>query len=105
VRLIDKGRQLLIDGHPHSAMSFFRKAEQANPKNALAKTLQQQALGKLGRAEILIDGKGSITIDGKAFTAPKKLKVQAGPHAITTNTGTEEVTLKKGERRHLRARP
>ncbi len=105
VRLIEKGRQLLIDGHAHSAMSLFRKAEQANPKNALAKVLQQQALGKLGRADLIIEGKGSITIDGKSFSPPKKLHVMAGPHAVSTSAGEEEVTLKKGERRHLRARP
>jgi hypothetical protein len=100
-RLIDKGRLLAIDGHPHSALSFFKRAEQANPKNQLARTLEQQALGKLGRAEIVIDGRGEITIDGKRFDAGKRLKVLAGPH----NVDGEEIVLKKGEKKHLRAHP
>ena len=101
-RLIEKGRFLLMDGHPHSALSLFRKAEQSAPRNLLAKTLQQQALGKLGRAELVIEGKGRVNVDGKDFDAPKKLKVYAGPHAVDTGKGPTEVTLKKGEHKKLR---
>jgi len=104
-RLIEKGRLLMMDGHPHSALSLFRKAEVANPKNPLAKTLQQQALGKLGRAELQLEGKGRVTIDGKSIDSPKKLRLFAGPHAIDTGNGPEELTLKKGERKKLRIRP
>jgi hypothetical protein len=103
-RLIQKGRILLIDGHPHSALSLFRKAEQLAPSNALAKTLQLQAMGKLGRAEILIEGKGHLNVDGRDFEAPKKIKTLAGPHAVDTGAGPEEVVIKKGERKKLRPR-
>ncbi len=103
-RLVQKGRFLLIDGHPHSALSLFRKAEQVAPGNALAKTLQLQAMGKLGRAEISIEGKGRVNVDGKDFDAPKKLRTLAGPHAIDSGNGPEEVTLKKGERKKLHPR-
>jgi hypothetical protein len=104
-RLIEKGRLLLLDGHPHSAISLFRKAEQTNPKNPLVKILQQQALGKLGRAELSIEGRGTITIDGKRFDAPKKVKLYAGPHAIDNGAGAEELVLKKNEHKKLRAHP
>ncbi len=104
-RLIEKGRLLLLDGHPHSAISLFRKAEQTNPKNPLVKILQQQALGKLGRAELSIEGRGAITIDGKRFEAPKKVKLYAGPHAIDSGAGAEELVLKKNEHKKLRAHP
>jgi hypothetical protein len=105
VRLIDKGRLLLVDGHAHSALSLFRKAEQANPKNTLAKTLEQEALGKLGHAEVSLEGHGEIIIDGKLFEPPKKLKLYAGPHAVDVGQGAEELVLKKGERRRLHAHP
>ncbi len=105
VRLIEKGRALLIDGHPHSALALFRKAEQTNPRNALAKTLQQQAMGKLGRAELVVDGRGGLVIDGRRIDAPRKLKVFAGPHAVDAGGGPEELVLKKNERHHLRAHP
>ena len=104
-RLVDRGRLLLVDGHPHSAIELFHKAAQVNPRNPLPKILEQQALGKLGHAELQLDGKGHATIDGKRYDAPKKLKLFAGPHSIDTGTGTQELTLKKNEHKKLRLRP
>ena len=104
-RLVDKGRLLLADGHPHSAVEMFRKAEQLNPGAALPKLLEQQALGKLGHAELQLDGKGHASVDGKRYDAPKKLKLFAGPHAVDTGSGPEELTLKKNEHKKLRVRP
>ncbi|MEO6951059.1 MAG: hypothetical protein ABI321_04525 [Polyangia bacterium] len=104
-RLVDKGRLLLIEGHPHSALELFRKAEQLAPGNPLPRLLEQQALGKLGRAELQLEGKGHVTIDGKRYDAPKKLKLFAGPHAVDSGAGPEELTLKKNEHKKLRIRP
>ena len=38
------------------------------------KLYEQQALGKLGKAELALEGKGVITVDGHRFNAPRRLK-------------------------------
>ena len=42
-----------------------------------------------GKAEILLEGKGSLTIDGHKFAAPRKLKLPAGPHTIDSGDGAD----------------
>jgi hypothetical protein len=74
------------------------------PKDASIKQYELQAQGKLGKAEILIEGKGAATVDGHKFPAPKKLKVMAGPHMIDTGDGEDEVSLKRGEKRRIKVR-
>jgi hypothetical protein len=75
-----------------------------SPKDASLKVLEQQAQGKLGRAELLLEGKGSASVDGHKFAAPKKLKVMAGPHTIDAGDGEDEVTLKRGEKRKIKVK-
>ncbi|HUS66246.1 MAG TPA: hypothetical protein VMZ28_16950, partial [Kofleriaceae bacterium] len=99
-----KGRMLLVEGHEHTALEMFKKAEKLLPKDAAIRVYEQQALGKLGRAEILLEGKGSLTIDGHKFVAPRKLKVPAGPHAVDSGDGPSEITLKRGEKKKLKAK-
>ncbi len=99
-----KGRMLLAEGHEHTSLDLFRKAEKLQPKNNAYKVYEQQALGKMGRAEVLIEGKGTVTIDGHKFAAPRKLKIAAGPHDIESADGTAEVTLKRGEKKKLRGK-
>jgi hypothetical protein len=101
-KLVQKGRLYLITGHARSALDSFKKAEKLRPKDASLKVYQQQALGKLGHAELVLEGKGSITIDGKKFSAPKKLKLAAGPHAVDSGDGASEIVLKRGEKKKLR---
>ena len=63
---------------------------------------EQQALGKLGHAELVLEGKGwSAVIDGKKLSAPRKLKLPAGPHAVDTGDGESELILKRGEKKKL----
>jgi hypothetical protein len=99
-----KGRQELIEGHEKKALDLFRQAEKLRPKDNTIKLLLQEASGKLGRAELWLEGKGSVTIDGHKFAAPRKLKVPAGPHLIDYGDGESEITLKRGEKRKLKVR-
>ena len=103
-KLMAKARLLLIEGHSHTALEQIRRAMKLAPKDASLKQYELQAQGKLGKAEILLEGKGSATVDGYKFTAPRKLKLMAGPHAIDLGDGEDEVTLKRGEKRRIRAK-
>jgi hypothetical protein len=103
-KLMAKGRLALIEGHGPHALDLFRRAIKMAPKDASLKVYEQQALGKLGKAELLLDGKGSVVVDGHKFIAPRKLKIFAGPHMIDTGDGEEEVSLKRGEKRHVRVK-
>ncbi len=103
-KLVAKGRLLLIEGHSHTALEQFRRAIKMAPKDASLKIYEQQSLGKLGKAELLLEGKGTATIDGHKFAAPKKLKVMAGPHVIDAGDGEDEVSLKRGEKRRIKVK-
>jgi len=103
-KIVAKGRLLLIEGHSHTALEQFRRAMKMAPKDAALKQYELQAQGKLGKAEILLEGKGAATIDGHKFPAPKKLKVMAGPHMIDSGDGEDEVSLKRGEKRRIKVR-
>lgn len=103
-KLIAKARTLLIEGHSHGSLDALKKAEKLAPKNAQLKIYEQQAQGKLGHAELILDGKGSLTVDGHKFAAPKKLKIAAGPHTIDAGDGESELTLKRGEKKHFKVK-
>jgi hypothetical protein len=103
-KLVAKGRYLLFEGHSHTALEQFRRAIKMAPKDASLKVYEQQAAGKLGKAEILLEGKGAATVDGHKLPAPKKLRVMAGPHMIDAGDGKDEVTLKRGEKRRIRTK-
>lgn len=103
-KLVAKARTLLVEGHEHSALDLLRKAKKLNPADAAIDTFEQQALGKLGRAEVIIDGKLPVTIDGHKFAPPRKLKLPAGPHDVDLGDGASELVLKRGEKRKLRAK-
>jgi len=100
-KLLQKGRLLMISGHAHTAADTFRKAEKLRPKDAALRVYEQQALGKLGHAELQLEGKGSAAIDGKKFSAPRKLKVAAGPHVVDLGEGEFELTRNRGEKKKL----
>jgi hypothetical protein len=101
-KLLQKGRLLLVSGHSHTAAEVFRKAMKLRPKDKGLGVYEQQALGKLGHGELLLEGKGSAVVDGKKFSAPKKLKLAAGPHVVDSGEGESELTLKRGEKKKLR---
>jgi hypothetical protein len=103
-KLVQKARTLLVEGHEHSALDTLRKAKKLNPADPAIDTYEQQALGKLGRAEITIDGKLPVSIDGHKFAPPRKLKLPAGPHDVDLGDGPTEIVLKRGEKRKLRAK-
>ncbi len=103
-KIVAKARLLLIEGHSHTALEQFRHAIKLAPKDAVLRVYEQQAMGKLGKAELMIEGKGSVSIDGHKFAAPKKLKLMAGPHMIDAGDGEEEVGLKRGEKRRIKAK-
>ena len=103
-KLVRRARLLLVEGHSHGALDELRKAEKLHPKDAAIKVFEQQAQGKLGHAELILDGKGALTVDGHKFPAPKKLKLAAGPHLIDGGDGESELTLKRGEKKHLKAK-
>jgi hypothetical protein len=103
-KLVAKGRLFLVEGHARQALDQFRKAVKLAPKDASLRVLEQQAQGKLGRAELVLEGKGSVTVDGHKFASPKKLKVMAGPHVIENGDGEEEVALKRGEKRRIKVK-
>lgn len=103
-KIVAKGRYLLFEGHSHTALEQFRRAMKMAPKDASLKVYEQQASGKLGKAEILVEGKGSATVDGHKVAAPKKLKVMAGPHMIDAGDGEDEVSLKRGEKRRIKVK-
>lgn len=103
-KIVAKGRYLLFEGHSHTALEQFRRAMKLAPKDAALKVYEQQASGKLGKAELLVEGKGSATVDGHKVAAPKKLKLMAGPHMVDAGDGEGEVTLKRGEKRRIKVR-
>lgn len=103
-KFVAKGRLLLIEGHGRTAMEQFHHAVKMAPKDASLKVYEQQAAGKLGKAEFLLEGKGAITVDGYKFPSPRKIKVMAGPHSIDAGDGEEEVTLKRGEKRRIKVK-
>ncbi|MGZ3405250.1 MAG: hypothetical protein ACXVAN_02320, partial [Polyangia bacterium] len=103
-KLVAKGRFLLLEGHSHTALEQFRRAIKLAPKDASLKTYELQAQGKLGKAELLLEGKGFVTVDGHKLPAPKKLKVMAGPHMIDAGDGDDEVALKRGEKRRIKVK-
>jgi hypothetical protein len=101
-KLVQKGRLLLVSGHAHTAAEVFKHAQKLRPKDANLRVYEQQALGKLGHAELLLEGKGgSVLVDGKKFSAPRKLKLPAGPHSIDSGDGESELVLKRGEKKKL----
>ena len=103
-KIIARGRYLLFEGHSHTALEQFRRAMKMAPKESSLKVYEQQAAGKLGKAEILLEGKGSATVDGHKIAAPKKLKVMAGPHTVDAGDGEDEVSLKRGEKRRIKVK-
>jgi hypothetical protein len=106
-KMVAKARQLLIEGHEHTALENLKKAEKLVPSGKLGaqiKLYQQQAMGKLGKAELVIEGKVPIIVDGHKFAAPRKVKVAAGPHTIEADGDVAEITLKRGEKKKLKAR-
>jgi hypothetical protein len=103
-KLVAKARLMMIEGHTHSAIDQLHKAMKVNPKDAGLKTLEQEMLGKLGKADLQLEGKGNIVVDGHKFAAPKRLKVMAGPHVIDAGDGEDEVTLKRGEKRRIKVK-
>jgi hypothetical protein len=104
-KLVARGRLMLIEGHAHQAVDQFRRAVRMAPKDASLRLLEQQAAGRLGKAELVLEGRGaSVTVDGHKFATPKKLKVMAGPHLIDVGDGEEEVTLKRGEKRRIKVK-
>ena len=103
-KIVAKGRLYLIEGHSHTALEQFRRAIKMAPHDAALKQYELQAQGKLGKAEILLEGKGSAMVDGHKFPAPKKLKVMAGPHMIDAGDGEDEVSLKRGEKRRIKVK-
>jgi hypothetical protein len=103
-KLVQKARTLLIEGHSHTALDQIRKAEKLRPKDASLRVYEQQALGKTGHAELILDGKGALTVDGHKFPAPKKIKLPAGPHTIDAGDGESELVLKRGEKKHFKVK-
>jgi hypothetical protein len=103
-KLVAKGRLLLIEGHSHTALEQFRRASKLAPKDASLKVNELQAMGKLGKAQILLEGKGSAVVDGHKFSSPAKLKLMAGPHVVDAGDGENELSLKKGEKRRIRVK-
>jgi hypothetical protein len=95
---------LLVGGHPHTALEQFRRAARLHPKDAAIRVYVEQAQGKLGHAELILDGKGSVTVDGKQLSAPRRLKLPAGPYTIDLGDGAVELTLRRGEHKHLRVK-
>src|SRR5207237_9717016 len=57
-KLVAKGRLLLIAGHGRNALDQFRRAAKMAPKDASLRLYEQQALGKLGEAELVLEGRG-----------------------------------------------
>ncbi len=103
-KLVAKGRLLLIEGHARQAMDQFHRAVRMAPRDASLKIYEQQAAGKLGKAELVLEGHGAVTSDGHKFSVPKKVKLMAGPHAIDSGDGEDEVTLKRGEKRRIKVK-
>ncbi len=67
--------------------------------------MSSEALGKLGHAEILLEGKGSAACStANASSSPHRLKLPAGPYVLDIGEGEFEVTLKRGEKRSCTSR-
>ena len=103
-KLVARGRLYLIEGHAHTALEQFRRAQKMAPKDSALKTYELQAMGRLGKAELVLEGKGGAVIDGHKFPSPKKLRVMAGPHVIDAGEGDQEVSLKRGEKRRIKVK-
>lgn len=98
-RLVDKTRRLLVEGHTHTALEAIASARKIAPKDKLLDALEKMARGKSGKGELVIDG--DVVIDGKEFSAGKRLKLPAGPHLIGAGDEAHEIDLGKGEKRHV----
>jgi hypothetical protein len=103
-KIIGKARMLLVEGHSHTALEQIHRAMKMAPKDTSFKVFEQQAMGKLGKAEITVEGKGTLSVDWHKFPAGKKLRLMAGPHVIDAGDGEEEVTLKRGEKRRIKVK-
>ena len=102
-RLVAKGRQLLAEGHEHTAADLFKKALHAAPDDVQLAKFVQQASGQLGRAELVLEGTNPVVINGHRFTPPRHVKIVAGPHAVDLGKGPQELVLQRGEKRRLSA--
>jgi hypothetical protein len=101
--LIDKGRRLLVEGHRKAAVKQFLAAHRVAPHDPLVDTLVRMAKGATGKSDLFVEGSGALTVDGVRFTAPRHLKLPAGPHAIGDGDHPTELVLRKDEERHLSA--
>ena len=63
-KLVARGRLYLIEGHAHTALEQFRRAQKMTPKDSALKTYELQAMGKLGKAELVLEGKGAAPSTG-----------------------------------------
>ena len=59
--------------------------------------LERQVRGQLGKAELVLTGNGSVTINGKTLVAPHRLHVPAGLCLIDG----QRTELRDGERREI----
>jgi hypothetical protein len=103
-KLAQKARTMIIEGHARAALDLLKKAQKLHPKDPSLRVYEAQATGKLGHADLFLDGKGSVTIDGHKFIAPKHIKLPAGPHSVETADGESELQLKRGEKKHFRVK-
>lgn len=103
-KYLARGRSQLIAGHPRGAREWFHRAQRLAPHDATVRLYELQAQGKLGRAEILLEGRGLVEVDGHRFIAPRRLRVMAGPHVVDLGAGEDEITLKRGEKKKIRIR-
>ena len=94
-RLIFAARQATIEGNKRQALKLFKAAYKVNAKDPGFAIYVPMARGKTGKATIVLEGKGSVTIDGHKFDSPQKLTVAAGPHTVELAGQAWDITVEK----------
>ncbi|MSP61134.1 MAG: hypothetical protein EXR72_12470 [Myxococcales bacterium] len=95
---VARGRKAMVEGKLKSAAAEFAAARSIAPQGTFLDRLERMAQGKTGDAELMIHGKGSLTVDGHRFPSPRRLRLAAGPHSIGVGAAAEEVVFGRGER-------
>ena len=93
-RRVAKGRRLLVAGHPHSAADEFTAAYKRTHDDTIGKFIDM-AKGKTGNGELVLEGAGTATVCGESVTAPKTLKLPAGPYTVEHGGTSEEIDVPK----------
>ncbi len=95
--LVERAQRMIVEGRMKKAQEVLLQAQGLSPEDEGLSALLRQARGELGRGELVLSGHGSLTINGRRFEAPRKLRLPAGSYVVNGR----EVEVKDGEQLHV----